>query len=904
MASIMNSGSNVITFRQAFAALTGHTPMPWQTRVYECLLNGGELSEVSIPTGLGKTSVMAIWLIALSQQAAESSVTLPRRLFYVVNRRTVVDQATSEVNGIRERLLWPGDRESASHSKTLVAISRSLARLSRDGFPLAISTLRGELADNEEWKINPAGAAVIIGTVDMIGSRLLFSGYGDGPYQRPQHAGLIGQDSLIVHDEAHLTSPFGELLRRVEAVQRDSAESRPIRILELSATLRNKGRPENSVTLESGDFRNRVVRQRMDAKKLLRLSKQPDKGLAGRIAELAFRHDDARAKVLIYVSSPKEAQDVVRRLRGRGYRAGDRVAILAGPIRGHERDRLVTENTVYRHLLDPEWPAPDKTVYLVSTSAGEVGLDADADHMVSSPSSLEAVLQRIGRVNRRGLHAGVSEIDLLWTPAHANPKRAAGHAVSVSNTLRVLGEWTTAAGGELDVSPRNIFTLLDALEPEDRLAAFSPTPETPYLSDMVLDDWSLTSVNDLADRMDVAPFLHGMTLDPPDTRVVWRQEVRLFTDHDVVDESIAQWFRICPPRTGERLTDSTANVRTWLRRLLRAHRKRREDELLDFNVVVLDSHRDAARLALSSILDNASQWRIQHATIVLPVEIGGLDENGMLSGSSSDSNGSIDVADGADRMRLFPGSPETPPADWRERGRVTLLEASEESDEEAEVRIVLLMPDSTLAVNAHELARFDQSLDTHTRAIVSSMESIGKLAGLPPPVLSALTVASRWHDQGKDRLIWQRYARKSDESEPYAKSSSYRAARSLGGYRHELGSLLDAMRDDEVQSHPERDLVLHLIASHHGRARPHFLPIAFDREKYSTLENSEAAAESMRRFGQLQRRFGRWGLAWLESLMRSADIAASRKPGTSPYVLLHSRGGHGWTDQVRQLQLT
>jgi len=33
----------------------------------------------------------------------------------------------------------------------------------------------------------------------------------------------------------------------------------------------------------------------------------------------------------------------------------------------------------------------------------------------------------------------------------------------------------------------------------------------------------------------------------------------------------------------------------------------------------------------------------------------------------------------------------------------------------------------------------------------------------------------------------------------------------------------------------------------------------------------------MRRFGRLQQRFGRWGLAWLESLLRCADIAASRQ---------------------------
>ena len=33
----------------------------------------------------------------------------------------------------------------------------------------------------------------------------------------------------------------------------------------------------------------------------------------------------------------------------------------------------------------------------------------------------------------------------------------------------------------------------------------------------------------------------------------------------------------------------------------------------------------------------------------------------------------------------------------------------------------------------------------------------------------------------------------------------------------------------------------------------------------------------MRRYARLQRRFGHWGLAWLEALMRSADYAATRE---------------------------
>jgi CRISPR-associated endonuclease/helicase Cas3 len=196
-------------FAASFEALTGHKPLRWQLRLFERLAERAVPRVCDLPTGLGKTSVIVIWLIALAAQARAERITLPRRLVYIVNRRTVVDQATSVVEQLRLRLLCPQRPEWSRHTAVLCTLAEILRSLgSSDHLFLAVSTLRGELADNEEWKADPARAAIIIGTIDMIGSKLLFSGYGDGSYWRPQHAGLVGQDSLIVHDEAHLTPAF------------------------------------------------------------------------------------------------------------------------------------------------------------------------------------------------------------------------------------------------------------------------------------------------------------------------------------------------------------------------------------------------------------------------------------------------------------------------------------------------------------------------------------------------------------------------------------------------------------------------------------------------------------------------------------------------------------------------
>ena len=96
-----------INFDAAFKKLTDNPPFPWQRRLYERFVADGTENipaACSLPTGLGKTSVVAVWLLALAKFAgADSKIRIPRRLVYVVNRRTVVDQTTAEVEKYRER---------------------------------------------------------------------------------------------------------------------------------------------------------------------------------------------------------------------------------------------------------------------------------------------------------------------------------------------------------------------------------------------------------------------------------------------------------------------------------------------------------------------------------------------------------------------------------------------------------------------------------------------------------------------------------------------------------------------------------------------------------------------------------------------------------------------------------
>jgi CRISPR-associated endonuclease/helicase Cas3 len=188
-----------------------------------------------------------------------------------------------------------------------------------------------------------------------------------------------------------------------------------------------------------------------------------------------------------------------------------------------------------------------------------------------------------------------------------------------------------------------------------------------------------------------------------------------------------------------------------------------------------------------------------------------------------------------------------------------------------------------------ETASARQTLEKHSRTTADRMSAIAERLSLPQPIQEALVTAARWHDKGKDRPVWQRYARNGGGAEPIAKAIRYLHPRALGGYRHEFGSLLDAISDADIQKHPERDLVLHLIAAHHGWARPHFEPRAHDHERFNTQANNDAAIDVLRRFERLQRRFGRWRLAWLESLVRCADIVASKASAADAVPVLESQ---------------
>src|SRR5437588_246717 len=146
-----------LTISEPFS-LTGNEPFAWQRKLFDKLTRGAFPSECDIPTGLGKTSIIIIWLLALANDLMQQNEQriIPRRLVYVVDRRVIVDQATSDAETVVNNL-----KEFAKTDEKLGEVYDALkqAALSQDDAVVALSTLRGEHADNREWFLDPSRPA-------------------------------------------------------------------------------------------------------------------------------------------------------------------------------------------------------------------------------------------------------------------------------------------------------------------------------------------------------------------------------------------------------------------------------------------------------------------------------------------------------------------------------------------------------------------------------------------------------------------------------------------------------------------------------------------------------------------------------------------------------------------------
>jgi len=898
-----------MSFKADFKKLTEHSPFPWQERLFKLFISGDfeSCATCRLPTGVGKTSILCVWLLAL----IEAPDKVPRRLAYVVNRRTIVDQTTDEAMKLRSGI----ENNDEFRAKLLALCAIKKSPNGKPVCPLAISTLRGQFADNREWSADPTRPAIICGTVDMIGSRLLFDGYRCGFKTKPMQAGFLGTDTLLVHDEAHLEPAFQALLRTIETEQTSGQfpewnQSRVLRAIELSATARNESKG-GVFELAAKDYKNTVIHKRLTAKKTMTIHNvEKESQSAAKIAELALGYANSGQAILVYVNKVEDVKKIVDILTKAMEKARDKklplnVAQLTGTIRGYERDRLATENPVFQRFLPASLRREltldlpnDETVFLVANSAGSTGVNISGDHLVCSlDTTYEHVAQRLGRVNRFGDGDAKVDVVVANSVSNANQEELIGHHRAVFNTLKLLERLLESAG---DCSNEALSKL-----PIDMVAnSFSPLPEILHADELLFDKWAMTSFtmasqkNKLPGKPPVKDWLHGVEENEvPQTQVAWRDEVEWVTGDLLASQpkplTLSDTLNAIPLLPHELLRDSTKRVYNALLSLSKHASENDADAAIP--IWLINEQRVVEPHTLNKLVPpntkaaeaKSIQEKLAYRTIILPESLGGLNSLGMFVGAKGDSE-RHDVAainSAGQTIKIQPKHLHDAGSEQESLLKTMRCVLQIQKDNGTETPLIFKwyslergIEDDSFSWSASK----QQLLSDHLDSAEKHAKTFASYLKLPQDIGAALAIAARYHDLGKNRELWQRgigndnYTA-NDESTILAKSGGYdRPINQF--YRHEFGSLIDIKQKEDFLSLSSsmQFLAMHLVAAHHGRGRPHFPELeTFDPscDDDMAAEIAQSVPES---FANLQRTFGRWQLAWLESLLRAADYLASQ----------------------------
>lgn len=998
-------------FVEFFRELHGYEPFPWQRMLSDRVDADGWPDLIDLPTASGKTACIDIAIFALALQAGREPgmLTAARRIWFVVDRRIVVDEAHERAQHIAAKLKTPTN----DILKRVAARLRHIAGTMK-GVPLQIGRLRGGVPRDLAWNRNPAQPAVLTSTIDQFGSRLLFRGYGVSRRASPIHAALTGNDSLVLLDEAHLARPFLQTLSAVRSFRGGAfgpeAVPTPFSVVVMSATppsdmpdLNIFPRPED----RAAALDHKLLKQRSAASKPteLAIAKKPKDLKAARPIGEAVSSDElvldaarrgidlvgtGRKRVAIMVNRVATARAIVAQLRN-AFPVDDRgaceaeIVLLTGRLRPVDRDVVINK---YKDRLKAGSREPvDPPIILVTTQCLEVGADFSFDALISECASLDALRQRFGRLDRLGdatLQPTPGTILIRKEDGKAEEKLDDGEPADpiYGNAMARTWNWLKATFGDATDFGINAFQPhMDALKLSGELhKLLAPSRDAPTLLPAYVDLWSQTNPPPAVDP-DVALFLHGVPPSGerlrPEVRVLWRNELCWTFENprqqaDWGQKKLAVLEAIRPV--------STEMLSTPLRELLDALEGAEATSEDDMEGAVEPDEQTQRRsqrepLGRSIFYARAGEWcetadprrDLRHGDVVaLPAN----DSSFRLLITNSPL--SADVYELAARTaqglptirfpaalgpewRALPEDPEADPDDLPTARRLTdavksLASGDSEHDRrlrktaddiwadeagdprEGKPRRVEYAPGAWLVTvvsssddvgdwafepDADEEARSlhgasndrpdERLLATHTARVTAAANHLaGRL--LPETLVGEFALAARLHDVGKcderfqSMLAGRQRIVAGDVGQSLLAKSGVRRTREQdrklasifqmpNGFRHEFLSGQLAETDGAVPA-AHRDLILHLITSHHGFARP-FAPVVDDDappdvdvmldDRQFRLSSADRAARPAHalssgvaeRFWRLTRRYGWWGLAYFEAVLRCADTHAS-----------------------------
>lgn len=562
------------------------TPFKWQEQLLEHVITQRRWPNIiDLPTDSGKTACIDIAVFALALAANDEATWCPRRIVMVVDRRVVVDQAARRGRRIAEAL------SAAPPGSVCQKIAESLSALSAEGVPLRVAVLRGGIPRDAGWARTPDQPLVIASTVDQIGSRLLFRGYGVTWSMRPVHAGLIGNDTLILLDEVHLSRPFQQTLRAITRLRSHGHASGPWQIVALSAT--PGAGEEQPLTLPDADRQQGVLKKRIEASKPATLIECD--GRETLIAEAA-KHASAlltrpmgkpHRAIAIVVNRVDTAHRIAQILRcvPEVVQAAD-VVLLTGRMRPLERDDRVNAIEPRVGAIEGRRSNEARPIIVVATQCIEAGADFDFDALIAEHASLDALRQRFGRLDRLGEYGRAEAMVIVGK--ERNDKGGFDvvaddpiYGESLAATWKALLKWAKEknkgarkprqkdddklkpSAAILDFGIASMEARLAGQNPSDLLA---PKSRAPALFPAYLDIWAQTAPPPFAEP-EVSLFLQGPKRRPADVQIVWRCDLddsEVWESDDDEEEVAIERIAAMPPSSLEAVSVPFFVARSWL----------------------------------------------------------------------------------------------------------------------------------------------------------------------------------------------------------------------------------------------------------------------------------------------------------------------------------------------------
>ncbi|MBA2433678.1 MAG: CRISPR-associated helicase Cas3' [Chthoniobacterales bacterium] len=680
--------------------------------------------------------------------------------------------------------------------------------------------LGGEEWEENPWDLYPEHDAILIGTQDMLLSRALNRGYGMSRYRWPMHFGLLNRDCLWILDETQLMGVSVETSAQLDGFRKAtdncptwwmSATIDRVQLNTVDHREPDGGWP--SMVLGETDLVSPVVRKRIEARKTL----TPAPFLLN-----AETKKDYAKRLAEFISARHQKDTLTLVVVNRVHRAQ---AIYSALVKGGvAKERLA--------LIHSRFRPPDRAKHgqivkamgdriVIATQAVEAGVDVSARLLITELAPWSSLVQRFGRCNRGNGDIFFDDAEVVWINVDASDE-----GLTSPYTARELNDAREA------LKHAGVDVGLASLQ---EINVSAPRVVRPVLRHKDLLDLFDTTPDLCGNDLDISRYIRDG--DDTDVQVFWRDLPEGLLNEDIADPDRRELCRVS-------IADFT--------RFLGAKSK---PKAFIWNAV--DEHWQEAKRPRPG------------GVYLLALESGGY--SGELGWTHEPDDKPTELPSEANKPEGYGSNRETFLGHWL-------------------------------------------SIHDHTSDVIAAMRALTSALSPAKEEIVALETAALWHDVGKAHPVFQKMLRNGsappNDGTIWAKSPSGKGSRARKGFRHELASALAWLIAAPADAN-ERDLVAYLIAAHHGKVRlsiralpneqappdsPDRLhargiwdgedlpaialpdgtigPIKLDLS-FMQMGDGTHGASWLSRVLTLRDRLGPFRLAYLETLLRVADMRAS-----------------------------